>query len=168
MYRILQLGRVTSLALVVLGGMTAVGLCQNTTQEVARWTQGPADAVFTAAGHSYFGSGTLLIVGDASDINAPRVVGFVDLGMLIGDIVVIGDVAHIAAGNFTEEPGPTSRWTFRTRRLPSLFAPFQPRPQRAAFGSPKPAHSWEWRISWMKGPVPCWCSICGPLAIPQC
>ncbi len=105
MNRISGLGRVLPLVIVILTGITAAGLCQTNTQEVARWPQGPADAVFTAAGHSYFGSGTLLIVGDASDINSPQVTGWVDLGMLIGDIVVIGDVAHIAAGNFTEESG---------------------------------------------------------------
>ena len=105
MYGIPCLRRVVSLALFVLGGTHAVGLCQDCTQETERWSQGPADAVFTASGQSYFGSGTHLMVGDASDINAPQVMGWVDLGMLIGDIVVIDDTAHVAAGNFNEQSG---------------------------------------------------------------
>jgi len=105
MYRILRLGSVLSQVFVVLAGMTAVGLCRDGTQEVKRWPRGPADAVVTTYTQSYFGSGTVLMVGDISDISFPRIVGSVDLEMLIGDIMVIGDVAHIAAGNFTEEPG---------------------------------------------------------------
>ena len=75
MQRDLRLGRVLSVVVLVLGGTTTVGLCQDCTQETARWSQGPADAVYTTSGKSYFGSGTLLMVGDASDINSPQVLG---------------------------------------------------------------------------------------------
>lgn len=84
----------------ILVGMTAPAAAQDCGQLAANWPHGPADAVFTAHGRSYFGSGTVLVIGDVSDIFNPRIEGSIDLGMLIGDIVVEDRLARVAAGNF--------------------------------------------------------------------
>ena len=92
--------------------LAAVLLClslpaaaQNCAQLVADWPHGPADAVYTAHGTSYFGSGTVLMIGDVSDISDPQIEGFLDLGMLIGDIVADGNTVIVAAGSFDGGPG---------------------------------------------------------------
>jgi hypothetical protein len=85
--------------------LAATAPAQDCAQVTAGWPNGPADAVFTGFRYSYFGSGTTLTIGDISDINEPRIVGSVDLGMLIGDIVVEGNLAVVAAGSFDGGPG---------------------------------------------------------------
>jgi hypothetical protein len=88
-----------------LVSLTATAAGQDCAQLVARQSRGPADAVFTRFGASYFGAGTELMIGDISDIQEPEIAGSVDLGMLIGDIVVEGDLALVAAGSFDGGPG---------------------------------------------------------------
>jgi len=74
-------------------------------QVVERWPAGPADAVFIRTGRAYFGSGTVLTIGDVSVPSSPVVLGEIDLGVLIHDIVVDGQDAWVAAGNMVAAPG---------------------------------------------------------------
>jgi hypothetical protein len=81
------------------------GLAAECPELVSRWPTGPTDAVFAEYGLSYFGGGTVLMIGDTSDPASPEIIGREDLGVMIGDIVVKDDLAYVAAGDFTEEPG---------------------------------------------------------------
>ncbi len=85
--------------------LVAPATAQDCARLTAEWPYGPADAVFTKHGKSYFGSGTALVFGDVSDLTNPRVEGSIDLGMLIGDIFAEGNQVTVAAGSFDGGPG---------------------------------------------------------------
>jgi len=101
-------------------------------QLVDRWPAGPADAVFTRTGRTYFGSGTVLTIGDVTTPAAPVVLGEIDLGLLIHDIVVEDQDAFVAAGNMVAEPG-TVFWLDVTDPAAPVVA--------AAWQTPLPARS---------------------------
>jgi len=101
----LRSGRVLSCFVIALTCIAAGGFAQDCNRVVDQWPHGPADEVFTTQRHSFFSSGTVLMVGDISDISTPVTVGSIDLEMLIGDIVVADNVAYVAGGNFIDGPG---------------------------------------------------------------
>ena len=88
--------------------------------------------------------------------------------MLIGDIVVIGDVAHIAAGNFTEESGAYIEVDVSDPADSCIVSHLRnPGPSTQRLGDRNSRLCRGWQISRTRGPVRCWCSICGPPAIPR-
>ncbi len=113
---------VTSILVAVLSCLSVPAAAQNCAQLVADWPHGPADAVYTAHGTSYFGSGTVLVIGDVSDISDPQIEGFLDLGMLIGDIVAVGNTVIVAAGNFDGSPGAVITVDVSDRANPTMIS----------------------------------------------
>jgi len=101
-------------------------------QVIDRWPAGPADAVYTRAGRTYFGSGTVLKIGDVSVPSSPVVLGEIDLGLLIHDIVVDGQDAWVAAGNMVAEPGTVFWLDVADPSAPEVVAAWQtPLPARS-------------------------------------
>jgi len=110
----------------------AAAAAEECPQVVDRWPAGPADAVFTRAGRAYFGSGTVLTIGDVSVPSSPVVLGEIDLGLLIHDIVVDGQDVWVAAGNMVAEPGTVFRLDVTDPAAPELVAAWQtPLPARS-------------------------------------
>jgi hypothetical protein len=101
-------------------------------QVVERWPAGPADAVFTRAGRSYFGSGTVLTIGDVTTPSSPSVLGEIDLGLLIHDIVVDDHDAWVAAGNMVAGPGTVFWLDVEDPAAPEVLAAWEvPLPARS-------------------------------------
>jgi len=110
----------------------AVVAAQQCPQVVEAWSYGPADAVFTRSGRAYYGSGTILVIGDVSDPATPAVLGHVDLGVLIHDIAVDGTTAYVATGNMVEEPGAVVTVDVSVPSAPAVMEVWQtPLPARA-------------------------------------
>jgi hypothetical protein len=110
----------------------AAAAAEECPQVVDRWPAGPADAVFTRAGRAYFGSGTVLTIGDVSVPSSPVVLGEIDLGLLIHDIVVDGQDAWVAAGNMVAEPGTVFWLDVTDPAAPEVVAAWQtPLPARS-------------------------------------
>ena len=99
---------------------TASDLAPECPELVTDWAQGPSDAVILDNNTAYFGSGTVFSIGDINDLISPFIVGRIDLGMLIGDIFVDGEVAYVAAGNFTDEPGALIKLDISDPSSPTL------------------------------------------------
>ncbi len=114
------------IALIAAASLPIAAAAAEHCPEVAdRWPAGPADAVFTRAGRAYFGSGTVLTIGDVSVPSSPVVLGEIDLGMLIHDIVVEDQIAWVAAGNMVAEPGTVFRIDVADPAAPEVVAAWE-------------------------------------------
>jgi len=110
----------------------AAAAAEQCPEVVDRWPAGPADEVFIRTGRTYYGSGTVLTIGDVTTPASPTVLAEVNLGLLIHDIAVDNQVGYVAAGNMVAEPGTVFRLDLTDPAAPVVVAAWEtPLPARS-------------------------------------
>ena len=119
--------------LIAAGWLPMIGQAAGECPEVVdHWPAGPADAVFIRTGRAYFGSGTVLTIGDVTTPASPAVLAELDLGVLIHDIAVDGQTAWVAAGNMAVQRGTLFRLDVTDPAAPVVVAAWEtPLPARS-------------------------------------